>query len=68
MIKANTIETIGGKIPNCTSNKKVKKIILSDKKLFENYASAFIRRFYIPEKWTIEYRIWKTTPRYESLK
>lgn len=70
IIDAGTIEVMEG-IPsesNCTSTKRASRKIISSKNIFENYASGFKRHFFIPEKWTLEYRIWKTTPNYKSVK
>ena len=67
---ADTIEIIEGSNPDktCTSTKLISRKIISSSKEIENYSSSFIRHFYIPENWTLEYRIWKSDPEYISIK
>lgn len=66
----DTIEVIEGRNPDesCTSTRQILKKIMSDQNEIENYSSSFVRHFYIPENWTLEYRIWKSTPDYTSIK
>jgi len=45
---------------NCKKEKKVKRKILSSNKLFLEYNSYYPIPFYIPESYTLEYRLWKT--------
>lgn len=67
---ADTIEIIEGSNPDkkCTSTKLISRKIISSSKEIENYSSSFIRHFYIPENWTLEYRIWNSNPEYTSIK
>lgn len=48
-----------GKRSGCKgSDIRVDKKIVSDQNIFIEYQSYYVRPFYIPESWTIEYRIW----------
>ncbi|WP_312075021.1 ecotin family protein [Chryseobacterium sp.] len=69
VIDGETIEVIEGKSSDskCTSTKRISKKIFSSKKIFENYSSGFKRHFYIPEKWTVEYRTWKVSSEYKTV-
>lgn len=46
---------------NCKKEQKVKRKIVSDNSLFLEYNSYYPIPFYIPENYTLEYRLWKTT-------
>lgn len=47
-----------GKKSGCNSTVKVGRKILSDQSILIEYQSFYVRPFYIPETWTVEYRIW----------
>ena len=68
VVNSDTIEIMEGKESNCNSTKKITKKIYSEKKQFENYASGFTRHYYIPENWTLEYRVWNSTSNYSTIK
>ena len=46
------------KISDCNSAAKIDKKILSNQNLLIEYQSSYTVPFYIPETWTLEYRIW----------
>lgn len=45
---------------NCKKEKKVKRKIISDNSLLLEYNSYYSIPFYIPENYTLEYRLWNT--------
>lgn len=62
-----TTEIVSQKINNnCDENKKVKKKVLSYQSLSEEYNSFFAIPYYIPENWTLEYRLWKVNSEYKN--
>jgi ecotin len=52
---------------DCKSEKKVKKKIYTGEVIMIEYQSSYPRPFYIPEDWTLEYRIWEVTDKYISV-
>ncbi|EFK36344.1 Ecotin precursor [Chryseobacterium gleum] len=52
---------------NCDKTKKVKKKILSSQKIFREYSGYYAIPFYIPEKWSVEYRLWKVNSEFKSV-
>jgi ecotin len=46
---------------------KVNKKILSSQNIWIEYQSSYPTPFYIPEGWTLEYRIWKASDKYISV-
>lgn len=60
--------TLGFSQSNCDKGKKVKKKILSSQNIFREYTGHYKVPFYIPEKWSLEYRIWKVDNEYISIK
>ena len=68
VVNSDVVEVASSPISDCKDeNVVVRKKIFSDQRLFEGYSSVFIRRFYIPEYWTLEYRIWKASPEFKSI-
>jgi len=53
---------------DCKSDKKVKRKIISSQDIFIEYQSYYARPFYIPESWSVEYRIWKAEDKYVTVK
>src|SRR5690606_1446886 len=45
---------------NCKKEKRVKRKIISDQSLLLEYNSYYPIPFYIPENYTLEYRLWNT--------
>jgi len=45
---------------DCKKEKKIKRKILSSNSLFLEYNSYYSIPFYIPESYTLEYRLWNT--------
>ena len=45
---------------DCKKEKKIKRKILSDNSLLLEYNSHYPIPFYIPEGYTLEYRLWNT--------
>ena len=68
VIVNDIVEIIEGKDANCKSNKKVKKKIFSTIDYFIEYQGYYARPFYIPESWSVEYRIWKAAEKYITVK
>ena len=58
---ADIIETRNSE---CKSDNKIKKKIFTSQNIFIEYQSYYARPFYIPENWTLEYRIWKASDKY----
>lgn len=58
VLESKDWEIFTGKRPGCESKIKVDKKIFSDQNIFIEYQSYYVRPFYIPESWTIQYRIW----------
>ncbi|SHL76362.1 ecotin family protein [Chryseobacterium contaminans] len=52
---------------NCKESKKVKKKILSSQNIFREYNGYYTIPFYIPENWTIEYRLWKVNSEFKNV-
>lgn len=46
---------------NCKKEQKVKRKIVSDNSLFLEYNSYYPIPFYIPENYSLEYRLWNAT-------
>ena len=61
-------EIFEGMNSDCKSDKKVKRKIISSQDLFIEYQSYYARPFYIPESWSVEYRIWKAEDKYNTVK
>ncbi|MPS65830.1 MAG: hypothetical protein DI622_15970 [Chryseobacterium sp.] len=51
---------------DCDKNKKVKKKVLSSQNIFKEYNGHIVIPFYIPEKWTVEYRLWKVNSEFKN--
>jgi serine protease inhibitor ecotin len=52
---------------NCDNSKKVKKKVLSSQNIFREYNGYYTIPFYIPEKWTVEYRLWKVNSEFKNV-
>lgn len=52
---------------NCDESKKVKKKVLSSQNIFKEYNGHFAIPFYIPEKWTVEFRLWKVNSEFKNV-
>jgi ecotin len=68
VITNEMFETLETRKPNCNGDKKVVRKIFSTIDYFIEYQSYYSRPFYIPETWSIEYRIWKASDKYINLK
>lgn len=68
VIVNDIVEIIEGMDANCKSDKKVKKKIFSAIDYLIEYQGYYARPFYIPESWSIEYRIWKAADKYITVK
>jgi len=64
--KEMPIEMLTFNKPNCDETKKVKKKVLSSQNIFREYNGYYEIPFYIPEKWTVEYRLWKVSSEFKS--
>ena len=62
---AEVLETRGS---NCKSKTNVNKKIFSGNTIMVEYQSYYARPFYIPESWTLEYRIWKAPDNFTTVK
>lgn len=58
VLESEMCEFLEGKNSDCKSTVKVSKKILSSTNILIEYQSTYPRPFYIPETWTVEYRIW----------
>ena len=58
VLESNKADIDTEKKSGCDSTTKVNKKILSSQNITIEYQSSYPRPFYIPESWTIEYRIW----------
>jgi ecotin len=67
VIENDIIEISEGLSSDCISKTKVDKKILSSQNLLLEYQSYYARPFYIPENWTLEYRIWKADANFKSI-
>jgi serine protease inhibitor ecotin len=67
VIENDIIEISEGLSSDCISKNKVNKKIFSSQNLLLEYQSYYARPFYIPENWTLEYRIWKADDKFTSM-
>lgn len=65
-IPIDTLEFYNDK--NCNKDKIVERKLISDQSIQIEYQSYYSVPFYIPENWTIEYKLWKTDDKYKTLK
>ncbi|KAA0127407.1 hypothetical protein FY557_13610 [Chryseobacterium sp. SN22] len=68
VIENSSAEIFEGMNPDCKSDKKVKRKIISGQDIFIEYQSYYATPFYIPESWSVEYRIWKADDKYTTVK
>ncbi|MEC5395501.1 ecotin family protein [Bergeyella sp. RCAD1439] len=68
VIESDAAEIFEGMNSDCKSEKKVKRKIISSQDIFIEYQSYYARPFYIPESWSVEYRIWKADDKYITVK
>ncbi|MBS7787660.1 hypothetical protein KIH23_10155 [Flavobacterium sp. CYK-55] len=68
VIESDAAEIFEGMSSDCKSEKKVKRKIISSQDIFIEYQSYYARPFYIPESWSVEYRIWKADDKYITVK
>jgi ecotin len=68
VLENDAAEIFEGMQADCKNNKKVKRKILSSQDIFIEYQSYYARPFYIPESWSVEYRIWKAEDKYITVK
>ncbi|MBB6331825.1 serine protease inhibitor ecotin [Chryseobacterium sediminis] len=61
------VEVLTFNKPNCDETKKVKKKVLSSQNIFREYNGYYAIPFYIPEKWTVEYRLWKVDSEFKNV-
>lgn len=64
-IPIETLEFYNDK--NCDRNKIVERKLISDQSIQTEYQSYYPVPFYIPENWTLEYKLWKTDNRYKTI-
>ena len=67
LIENDIIEISEGLSSDCNSKTKINKKIFSSQNLLLEYQSYYTRPFYIPENWTLEYRIWKADDNFTSI-
>ena len=67
VIENEMIEISEGLSSDCTSKNKVNRKIFSSQNLLLEYQSYYARPFYIPQNWTLEYRIWKADDKFTSM-
>ncbi|MFP3597856.1 ecotin family protein [Chryseobacterium sp. SIMBA_029] len=60
------ILTLNNNKSNCDESKKVKKKVLSSQNILKEYNGHFAIPFYIPENWTVEYRLWKVNSEFKN--
>lgn len=53
---------------DCTSKTKAKKKIYSSQNIFIEYQSYYPIPFYISEGWSVEYRVWKVSDSFTTVK
>lgn len=61
-------EIIQARANGCNSKTSIRKKILSFQNIMIEYQSYYARPFYIPESWTLEYRIWKAPDNFTTIK
>ncbi|KAB1230188.1 ecotin family protein [Chryseobacterium viscerum] len=66
LLKEMQVDILGFNESNCDKIKKVKKKVLSSQNIFREYSGYYAIPFYIPEKWTVEYRLWKVNSKFKS--
>ena len=67
VLENSNSEILEGMQEDCKNKTKVNKKILSDTNMFIEYQSSYARPFYIPESWTLEYRVWKADEKFITL-
>ena len=67
IIENKAADILESRDSDCKSEKKVKKKIYTGEVIMIEYQSYYPRPFYIPEDWTLEYRIWEVTDKYISV-
>jgi ecotin len=67
VLESDAAEIFEGMQSDCKSDKKVMRKILSSQDIFIDYQSCYARPFYIPESWSVEYRIWKAENKYNTV-
>ena len=68
VVESDAAEIFEGMNSDCKSDKKVKRKIVSSQDIFIEYQSYYARPFYVPESWSVEYRIWKAEDKYITVK
>ena len=68
VIENDNVEIMEGRDSNCKSDKKVTRKIFSTIDYFIEYQGYYARPFYIPESWSVEYRVWKASDKYITIK
>ena len=68
LIENNLVEITESKNSNCVSEKKIIKKIISEQNISIEYQSYYPVPFFIPENWTLEYRIWQTSEKFTTVK
>lgn len=64
ILKKNSTDIVEGIGYDCESKKRIKRKIMSSNNIFIRYSSFSPYIFYIPESWSLEYRVWKTSENY----
>lgn len=68
VIQNDETEVFEEKDSNCKNNKKASRKIYSIIDYFIEYQGYYARPFYIPESWSLEYKIWKAPEKYNTIK
>jgi len=68
VVTNDLVEIWEGKDANCKSKKKVNRKIFSTMDYLIEYQGYYARPFYIPENWSVEYKVWKASDKYITVK
>ena len=68
VLENDMAEISEGYSSECVTRNKVRRKLLSSQNLFIEYQSYYARPFYIPESWSVEYRIWNASEIYTTVK
>ena len=68
ILTSNIDEITQTRAKGCNSKTSIRKKILSFQNIMIEYQSHYARPFYIPESWTLEYRIWKASDDFTTIK
>lgn len=68
VVNSASVEIWEGKDADCKSKEKVNRKIISTMDYLIEYQGYYARPFYIPENWSVEYKIWKASEKYITVK